>query len=368
MDALAPFDDIVRTLAVAVVGGDSPAAALGRSALQEWIGQSAAVAVPELELPPIDPVALPHGPAVYAISAGNLHYIGLALDVHHRFWNSDYGHLTPANGCRSRLVFEQGEPVIRLLQQPTGTAEDVRMALSIGEISTYARFAVSGLKVVNAVSTLGRVGDSLGAPVVLCGYTEHAYVYCDSLIAAQRLLASTALPAVVHGYQRTALGHAARWALPHEVEQLADLVSGDGILRGEPVLAAVESATSHVTWEGAGRNAGFTWHAGPLSVGDCEQLRRYQRGRYAADVPQSPFNGVSWESSRARWQCRAKTGPGSKDLWQTSRLAWVSDVDAAIFREEKIRAEAWEAHNTGRYASNAHALNALLAEERFSAW
>ena len=350
------------------MNGDGAAAIDARSELLQWIAEPQSAVDRFSSIPPTPVDALPNSPAVYLISSSTSHYVGLALDVRHRFWNPDYGHLTPANRCRSRHVLEQGDVVVRLLEQPTGNDDHVRKALSVGEIRAFAELTTAGHVVVNSVATLGRVGESTGAPVVLCDYVAQVYIYCDSLIAAQRFLDSTALPAVVHGYQRTALGHTARWALPHEVDALAESVPSNGVFKGQSVDDAVNSAPSRVEWRGAGRNAGFAWTSGPLTSADCEHLASYQRGRYQQEIPKSAFNGVSWESSRGRWQCRAKTGPGSKDLWQTSRLAWTSDVDAAVYREERIRAEGWESFNTGRYASNAVALNAALGEQRYESW
>jgi len=362
------YGDVVDGLADAVLAGESATAIGARKALTDWITGAAPLGIDSSGIAPIDPAQLPHEAAVYLISSVSGVYVGLALDVHHRFWNAEYGHLTPANKCRSRLVLDARDVEVRLLMRPMGSRDFVEQALSRGEIAIYAALAVAGEKVVNSVATLGRVGESTGAPIVLCDYVKNEYVYCDALIVGTRLLKSTALPAVVHGYQRTALGHAARWALPHEVDQLAELVPDSGVVRGAVVADAVRAVENQVQWDGKGRNAGFIWHAGPLTDDDCEQLRRYGRGRYGADVPQSSFNGVSWEKRRQRWQCRAKTGPGPKELWQTSRMEWTSDVTAAIFREEKIREEGWETFNTGRYASNADALNEILDEERFTAW
>ena len=365
---MTPFVD---ELARAVVDGDSAAAITARASLVEWL-QSASVSgagvLPGEQCGRDD---LPQRPDVYLISSGDgsIVYVGLALDVRHRFLNPNYGHLTPMNKCRSRHVVSDPGFEIRVLNLPLDGLSDDELALSLArsEIGTYVHLVRGGFEVVNSVATLGRVGLSRGSPVVLCDLSTGTYVMCDSLDSAGRFLGTTALPAVVHGYQRTALGHVARWATAHELE--AEIpYDHRGVASGPEVLALVEAVPSGVEWRGKGRNAGFDWIVGPLSADDISKLARFSRARYARDIPRSAFNGVSWESRSGGWQCRAKMGPGSKDLWQTRRKDWVSDVDAAVFREEKIRSEGWEIFNTGRYASNADALNAHFGTARFTPW
>lgn len=371
-DTAPDFDRLSGDLCTAVLSGDSAASALARAALVgalDSAGPGEKIALPGTVVPP---GGLPKKADVYVISddAGQNVYVGLALDVHHRFHNHDYGHLTPNNRCRSRHIIASGECVIRLLGVADGIAgrTELEQCLSLAEITTYVALRRAGYGVVNAAFTLGRVGESSGSSVVLCDHETGEYVFCETLDAANKFADTTALPAVVHHYQRTAVGYAARWATPDEVEAFDGLELTNGVLRGDTVQGIIGALPSRVDWDGSGRNAQFTWVAGPLSAHDIEQLNKYSRARYRSDIPTSEFRGVSWESRSQGWQTRAKTGHGSKDLWQTRRRAWTTDLDAAIFREEKIIENGWQAFNTGAYASNSARINELLGVERFAGW
>jgi hypothetical protein len=324
----------------------------------------------------IDPSQLPRQPGVYVITSGDArqHYVGLALDLYWRFHNPEYGHLSTNNRTRSRPIILDSGRQIRLVKvwpvEPAVAAHEpsTRVDLARMEIDTYARLVLDGGNVLNSVAMLGRVGESTGMPVILCAHADGTYVYCDTLALSMQFAASTAIPAVVHGYQRTAVGYTARWATEREVDALAGYAIPGGIVRGPRVGRAVAADARDVMWSGHGRNAGFRWTSGPLSVDDLAHLNRYARSRYNSGIPRSRFHGVSWESHSGGWQCRAKTGPGAKDLWQTTRRQWQSDVDAAIFREDKVVAEGWQRFNSGRYASNAAELNDVLGQPRFRGW
>jgi hypothetical protein len=317
----------------------------------------------------VDPAALPATAGVYLISADDHHYVGLALDLPYRFHNPMYGHLTAANRCRSRPLVDHGEYTIRVLRQIGSAGEQLRLDLATAEIVAYAQLRARGYDVVNAVPSLGRVGESSSAPAVLCRLEDGAYLYCDSYTLSRPLIGRTSLSTVLFGYQRTVAGYTARWATPAEIETLSDHVPASGILEDPLVNTTVTAAPSAVTWVGEGRNAGFAWTDGPLTDHDRAALLRYRRRTYDTDtLPTSRFHGVSWESSSGRWQCRAKRGTGSKDLWQTSRRTFTTDVAAAEFREQKINDEGWQQYNTGRYGSNAAALNARLGHHRYAAW
>ena len=366
------FSRLSADLCNAVLSGDSAASAVARAALVgalESAGPGEQVALPGAVVLPHE---LPRTPDVYVISSadGRSVYVGLALDVHHRFHNRDYGHLTPNNRCRSRHVMATGQHEIRLLGVADGVTgrPELEKCLSLAEITTYVSLRRAGFGVVNATFTLGRVGESSGSSVVLCNHETGEYVFCETLDAANKFAGTTALPAVVHGYQRTAVGHAARWATPDESEAFDTHEFDNGIIRGDAVQAVIGGLPSRVDWTGTGRNAQFAWTAGPLSARDIEQLNKYSRARYRSDIPTSEFRGVSWESRSQGWQTRAKTGHGAKDLWQTRRRSWVTDLDAAIFREEKIVENGWQVFNTGAYASNSARINELLGFERCAGW
>lgn len=371
-DTSPDFFNLSDSLCTAVLSGDSAASAAARASLigaLETAGPGDKIDLPGVV---VEPHMLPKEPDVYLISdaSDQTVYVGLALDVHHRFHNSDYGHLSPNNRCRSRLIFATGDFNIRLLGVTEGLSgrEEVEKRLSLTEITTYVALRRSGFDVVNASFTLGRVGESSGSSVILCNHETGEYIFCETLDAANRFADTTALPAVVHHYQRTAVGFAARWATPDEAEALDGQVLIKGILRGDSVQKLIGGLPSRVEWAGMGRNANFKWVAGPLSVRDIEQLNKYSRARYRSEIPTSEFCGVSWESRSGGWQTRAKTGHGAKDLWQTRRKSWTTDLDAAIFREEKIIENDWQIFNTGAYASNYALINELLGYERFSGW
>jgi hypothetical protein len=366
----------VAELASSVSAGRSDLAIPARAKLATALQSAAPQQTDLLDLPPVAPTAIPSRPGVYIISSGDgqFHYVGLALDLHWRFHNPDYGHLSANNHTRSAPLVADGRQVIRLIRvwslDPTIASHDagVRGALARLEIESYVGLILSSAHVVNSASMLGRVGESTGTPVILCAHATGNYLYCDSLSMAVQQAASTAIPAVVHGYQRTAVGYAARWATELEVDLLAPESITNGVVAGEPVLRAVNAERRSVDWSGVGRNAGFRWLSGPLSSEDLDHLTRYGRARYERDIPRSRFNGVSWESRSGGWQCRAKTGFGPKDLWQTRRRDWLTDLDAAVFREERILAQGWQRFNVGRYASNAEEINRAVGDHRYRAW
>lgn len=365
---------LAASLAEAVIAGKASQAECVRRELTRTLAHAAVT--PALHLRTLDRRDLPERPGVYVISStrGSGHYVGLAFDIRHRFLNPLYGHLTRNNKSRSSKLVADGAFEIRVArlfdQEPGRAARDpeTRFSLSKLEIQTYADLVMSGARALNTVGLLGRVGQSPGSPVLLCAYSSDEYVYCDSLIEAVRFARSNAVPAVVYGYQRTAVGFGARWATIAEAEALTEEVDDAGVVRGRRVAAVAGAEATWAHWSGIDRGAHFEWRAGTLTSADLARLKLCARDRYSKSAPSSRFNGVSWHRHLNGWQCRAKSGPGPKELWQTTRRHWVDDLDAADFRERKILLEGWQAFNQGRCASNAESINRLVGEARYQAW
>ena len=361
-------------LAIATVGGRNADAARLRAEFQIALSGGQTTRLTR-NWPRVDVESLPSLPGVYVISdaSSRQHYVGLALDLSHRFWNDTYGHLSTHNKSRSRtLVAREFSVYLPLvINEPDAVSgPNSRLELSRNEIETYVALTLSGGHVLNSLSLLGRVGQSPCSPVIVADCATGLYAFADSATAATKAMKATALFAVLHGYQRTARGLTARFATPNEAEQLADEVDATGLARGPHVMDVVAGEPPSVKWTGAvGRTSKFEWVSGGLSANDRKRLLRYQRHLYEKQSEQRPprFNGVSWDSREQKWQCRAKSGSGTKDLWQRGQQRW-SELEAAVVREEKIQAEGWQRFNTGKYASNASILNTELGEPRFSAW
>lgn len=369
MTAVEHLDALARQLAEATVGGDAETAARLRGefalALGPLAGSHSSLSVNLTEVAAGD---LPEAPGVYVIKASDLAYVGLATDLHHRFHNTDYGHLTPNNRTRSREVLAKGNATINLipLEGLPFEPDALRLALSHAEIHTYAQLVMSGLSVTNAISTLGRTSGSPSSPVVLCRLDKGDYIYCDSIMVAQKVVGSSAIPAVLHGYQRTAVGYTVRWATAGEAEAIGDDLPDEGFLDGASIVEIVALETSRVEWEGTGRNAKYVWSSGPLSDADREHLLKYGRASYDVSTPKSGFLCVD-RVKGGGWHIRAKREYGRAPMWQQTNRTWTA-LEAAIAREEQILAQGWQAFNFGRYASNADAINAALGENRYTAW
>lgn len=366
------LEELVARLAAATVDGRNAESTLLRAQLQTALSRALPGPI-ERNWPSVPAVDLPDRPGVYVISSttSDEHYVGLALDIHFRFWNERYGHLSQRNKARSQRLIDRGDFAVSLpfLLPRDEPGQTDRFELSRREIQTYVEITAGGGRVVNSLALLGRVGQSRGSPVIVVDCATGLYTFADSTAAARRFAKSTAMYPVLHGYQRTAGGYTARWATPNEAEQLVDDVDAAGFVKGAKVMELVVSDPSRVEWNGVGRASTFRWISGPLSAIDRERLLRYSRQAYVKPPgPRLPrFHGVSWDRREEKWQCRAKTGPGPKDLWQIGSRQW-SELEAAATREEKVRAERWERFNSGRYASNAAQLNEELGEARFTGW
>jgi hypothetical protein len=362
------LDPVIRALAEAIIQGRGQDARELRGVL--------AAALRDSELrdgPPMWPVFpitdLPASPGVYVITSNrtNEHYVGLALDLRDRFHNPTYGHLATTNKSRAGALVRSNDYTVRVPYIIDTTPADASaLELSRLEIRTYVTLATTGEAVTNSLAMLGRVGETEGSPVVLCECATDAYVYTDSLAAAGRYVGSRAIMPLVYGHGRTARGYAARWATQSERELLAPLTEPRGVLVGPSVRAAVTQSPSDASWTGQGRNGDFRWTRGLLSEADRERLARYRRSAYTRrEFP--GYLAVDWSERNRAWVCRARTGFGLRDIWQVGHRRWTA-LDAAIAREEKIRAESWERFNTGRYSSNAQSINAALGADRFSPW
>lgn len=291
-------------------------------------------------------------PGIYLISAPqhNLHYVGLAMNIRDRFHNKVYGHLTNT-ACRSKEVFAKDGWCIHQLKTIDRKSPDFNFQLSFHELLYHSVLFVGGRKLVNDESFLGRVGGGVGRPLIVCCIDDESYLFFGSLSLACEVTGSEGLPAVVNGYQYSAAGYAARWASDKEIAKAESIASSHTSRRSELVLQGDDARKvtalddPKVLMSGAGRNATVCWEAGLLTPEALKHLRDFRRGKYKTDpLPASGFRDVSWHSRSRAWQCRAKRGPNSKDIWQTSKKGWTAQ-DAADFRAKKILREGWQAWN-----------------------
>jgi len=358
---------LIGALAEAIIQGRGNEARALRAHLAEALSKMAPQPLPVW--PRVTIAELPPAPGIYVITSveKNEHYVGLALNLRDRFHDTTYGHLAAASRTRARSLVRSGAFAIRLPHVLDRVPVDVdAVALSRLEIETYVSLVLGGARTLNSLAMLGRVGETEGIPVTLCECDTDSYLFSDSLSAASRLVTAPALRAAVYGYQRTAGGYAVRWSTQSEIESLKSLTRPHSILVGPVVRDAVARDASDVQWTGQGRNGSFRWIAGLLSESDRERLGRYRRGDYTRREPSGYF-AVAWNERNKAWQCRAKTALDPRKLWITGHRTW-TPLDAAIAREEKIRAEGWQAFNSGRYGSNADLINAALGQQRFRPW
>ena len=349
--------------AKATVDGDGAVAAELRNQFGELVGHLPTDA-PFTEFEALDPVApedLPHGPGIYVITGADAHYVGLSNDIHTRFHNRDFGHLQPSNKCRSQYIISTGEYEIRVIDVPGDPADpNYKYALATAEIRTFARLAATGKYVNNAISALGKVGNSSGAPVITCNLETGEYRFYESVAAASRNL-GTSSPTALHGYHRTSQGHAVRWASPSEQEALLEHLDRRGRVTGEDVKKTVsrEAPVLHTT--GEGRTAKVNWAGGLLADEDRSSLGKYTRGSYNKELPPSGYAAVSYNTASNKWQARIKTGPGAKEF--TSKY-FSSPSEAAAWREREIAARNLQSFNIGRYSSNAE----KAGRQQFPGW
>jgi hypothetical protein len=311
---------------------------------------------------------------VYCIvgGAGQRVYIGLAEDFHRRFSHGigrhgahcaggcgHFGHfVNPTAGSRD-LGLPDADCVVLLLE----VLPHEGFAICQAEIDWYWLFrangwqdcnATTGLRVTNRVSALGAKGGAC-RPVVCQDLETGVATLFPSLTEAGEVLGFPHGPAaaVVAGWQKSADGFSHRYATAAEIESQGVLPGHGGVWsHGEAEVSTAE----------ANRNSRLHWVDGVLGPADRALLNASRRAAYDKEGPTSELRGVSWHK-RGGWQCRARKGPSSKDLWQVGpRKAWRSDVDAAVVREDMIREKGWQPFNLGRtHGSNAAALNAMLA-------
>lgn len=351
------LDAIASVLAHASVTGDSATSAGARKELHDFIAtmptDAACTAFDELEN--IEPENLPHTPGIYIITGEDAHYVGLSNDVHTRFHIPEYGHLSYNNKCRSQYIINDGNFELRVIPFTTPTSSDTyHHELAKAEIVTYARLAATGKYVNNSISTLGKVGNSVGTPVVTCSLEDGSYEFYESAAAAQRRYGG-AISAILGGYQRTTSGVAARFATPAEQEQLLESLDRRGRVTGVEVAQAVASQRSDFALTDNTRTAKLSWSAGALPDESRAQLAKYSRGSYNKNNPASGYNAVSYNSGANAWGARVKTGSGPKDFVGKT---FATPSEAALWRETYVAENNLQSYNTGRYASNADLLNA----------
>ncbi|MEC7946309.1 MAG: hypothetical protein VX265_02005 [Myxococcota bacterium] len=313
---------------------------------------------------------------VYCIlgADGQRAYVGLAEDFHRRFSHGmgrhgphcaagcgHFGHfVNPTAGARD-LGLPDADCTVLLLERLPHEG----FAICQAEIDWYWLFrangwqdwgATRGPRMTNRVSALGAKGGAC-RPVVCQDLQTGVATLFPSLTEAGEVLGFPHGPAaaVVAGWQKSADGFSHRYATAAEVET-GEIRAGRG--------GVWSHGDTPVSVEAANRNSRLRWVDGVLSAADRALLRASRRAAYDKDGPTSGLRGVSWHK-RGGWQCRARKGPSSKDLWQVGpRKAWRSDIDAALVREDMIREQGWQPFNRGRtHGSNAAALNAVLATD-----
>lgn len=306
------LDRIVGELVDALYAGRSLDAARLRSELD--VMASHLVATAPLPLVEVAVSDLPNGPGIYVIRSSTYSYVGLATDVHHRFHNVEYGHLTKGNRSRSRLVLEDPAATVLLVADELGqlSGEALSRELSRREIRAYALLRSTGAVLVNSLAMLGRSPATKSSPVVLCDLSTGEVQFAESLAAATQFVGSSALPAVVHGYQKTAVGYAARWATEAEGDALLELCADAGLASGAAVDRVVSLVDRDVQWTGSGRNSGFRWAAGQLSDSDRAALSSIRRGAYQTSG-KSSFKGVD-RVKGGGWHIRAKRNTAGRPL------------------------------------------------------
>lgn len=351
----------------ATVDGDGVTATELRAQFSDLVGHLPAdapfTAFEALE--PVDAKDLPHSAGIYVITGADAHYVGLSSDIHGRFHNRDFGHLQPTNKCRSHHIIDTGEYEIRVIDVPGDPADpNYKYALATAEIRTFAQLAATGKYVNNAISALGKVGNSSGAPVITCNLETGEYRFYDSVATTTRNL-GTGIPAALHGYQRTAQGHVVRWASPSEQEALLEHLDRRGRVTGDDVMATVAKEQQILHSEGEGRTAKINWGGGLLPDSARTGLAKYSRGSYNKDLPASGYSAVTYNSAADKWQARVKTGPGPKEF--TSKY-FATAAEAAQWREQKVQEGGLQSFNTGRYSSNAEKLNQEAGKRAFPGW
>ena len=329
-------------------------------------------------------------------------YVGLANEFYSRFNSGRTAHTAQCpQDCRHHGHFANPTEGSSRVGMPDGNCrffiveniEHQGFGISQAEIDWYYLFLANGWIMRNAVGgeqritnfhpSLGVKGREAHPCIVLDIESGNHMFFVGQNNAAESLgVLQAHLNSSIRHFQTQQGGYTARNASAEEA--LAGHVIGERDViwtRGEngPVINDMREACEGCAGTSERHNMRafwLTWNGGQLSELDILHLRGTMQGTYEIPTITTELNGISWLKSRTdddfqeRWQIRARRSSDSKDLFQTNRKEWTEAnlLQAAIFREEKIRSEGWTDYNTGKYDSNADWINEQLGREEYTPW
>lgn len=343
---------------------------------------------------------------------GQTVYVGLAADYHGRFAKGIRKHSEECEpGCGHWGHFADPTTGAVLAGMPNGNCryfileniEHDGFGISQAEIDWYYLFIANGWsdnrlsenedkKITNSRGSLGAKGAEV-TPCVVCQISTGEHWYFPSQTSAQdyfqefnedwrKSIGARVIGVSIEGKQNQRSGFTARYATPEEIDSGSIVGESDVVWRigkegpivpdlRDSCLGCEDQKNRHQM-----RTFSLTWNSGYLSELDLLHLLGTMQGSYEIPIVNTELNGISWLKSRKitdfspRWQVRARRSSDSKDLFQTNRKEWTEEnlLQAAIYREDKIRKEGWTEYNTGKYASNAAWINRELGKEKYAPW
>lgn len=328
-------------------------------------------------------------------------YVGLAEKIGPRFYHgkpdhalrcddgcSCWGHITATpETCRSHQIINSENGFFVYILTRIGYSGD---RISQCETDWYYILLEHGFDMVNADWNLGKKG-YVGRPVVCVNIRTGDYLHFPTISnAASEIyedsnagrISSCLMRKMEYGVwvmsQKQNGGYSFRYSTPEEIEIFQD---------ERNITEAIKEFESRVIWydnrdiinlsetckgclnrlEACERKYGLSWDGGAFSKTELAHILDTSYGK-----PRKSwwFVGVPWKSSAnpPGWQCNAhRERDGGGRIWQSGPLAeWREpsrlfnhDIEAAIYREEKVRDEGWGDFNqTGlQYRSNAKKIN-----------
>jgi len=364
-----------------------------------------------LKLHPVslDDLILDKRSGIYLIweKKGNSAYVGMTADFSYRFFHGKpdhkqncvnctcHGHInaTPVTCTSHHVINSKNGFHVSILE----TMKYEPMSVCQAEVDWYYILKAQGLNMVNRDWALGNPHFS-GIPIVSCNLKTEEYSFSPNQIGA-----------AVHCYGKTTggAGYVDVCAKKRQNQQsgfthrIATEKEMEIYKTTRNITELIQGLTREVSWSRRTarelevdlseacpgcrddtqshpkRTFVLDWGDGPLSKLDLEHLRQTMQGKYEKSDVKTTLNGISWLKSRTdkkyvpRWQVRARrSSTDSKDLFQTSRKQWSEEnlLDAAIYRENKIRESGWIDHNKGNYGSNAEWINIQLGVTIYVDW
>lgn len=342
---------LAERAAAAICAGDGPAIAAARAHLHEWdlTPPPAALTVcdvrarlqpcPADELAPTsgiylitcDPL-LSAAPAAATSGPSPASYVGLAKDLHSRFHNPTFGHLSAGNHTRSQTVLTSPGAFIAVLDEVEPAlgeqlcGGELSLHLATREIFWWLVLRQCGLPVVNAVSALGATSDHEGVAVAVTRVRDgRVRVYARQADAFRSLRVKHGpAAAALCGFQSQSEGYAFRVATIQERQ----LVSAG--------WSSPQTLGSPGAWWDGGQ---LRWDSGCIGETDLAQLRARKRpARYRKDAA-SGFRGVTTGHRHpGLWTAYVVTDPARRSHWSAVGRRFASDVEAAQAREAHLDA------------------------------